>query len=780
MRLAFTDFPVTWNIISLPEGLKVYRATSSQPQNATLPRFFGNYNVANGYAIKYNSPLFECEIKKGVKLVDIRTLKYLVLETMIELQYKDRNMYMSLQEGFTNFMNAYGLRSHTDQLYYTETAYSNDGRTSPYKISDYPNKLFPIEYIGSRISYGPVDDKACAFLASILGHIIDGYISPNLPTPWHTKGYFDNEICLFNPNKCIETAVDIKQATSNRNVYMLDAEFELKDFLLARNKVAFAGVKYDNLPVSLAGGGPQNVNSGIGKGQYTNLDLGVNVSNTEISKRNSGTIKSVVNTILTNVKLGDVWKKLEDDIEMPYAKPNAFKFQCTLAQNEVLKTFMANIVVDVTKILYYSFHVVISDSKSIKKRANIINTIQYHFRPIIDVDVTNAGTSAGKSSSNVYVLKPGMVRLDKNRIIQKIVDEEKDVASLLLKEYSLNEMMGAVYGVLTHAGIFSLMFQACVSLGENDIKANEILGPLKQRFEKVGNFLKNMFGLGDSIDIQHDLVTLLQNGDLITEKMCNSNNTCEQIKVYEINKGNIRNIILDMIIANTEISNNISIVRKNLNNQDYIRVRSQKQVKSGYIKTSPAPSCPVFFAQTNNREIRDITTQNVVMVDGDEWYSVNANGFFRYVMNKNNRVSKAGPSGSTFMWMNMLFGLMGKETTEQNLKLLLLCIVSDFVPIYHSLTEVLLVFSREILSYSTYETKPTMYNIDQNPVEWFAKYILGGDVKLKKGDISEFSDMINTYINEKLTLGVRGGGQNKKIKALPSKSQKLKVKPKKK
>jgi len=767
MKLVFDNFPVTWNIITLPVDVLV-KSETDLDLSTGKPCFFSSYaNTANK----------TYTLKSGTKLVDIRTLKYLVLETMLELQYKNLRKYDNLKDGFTSFMNAYGLMKHEDQVNYVNSFISEDLN----KYTDIDNnksKPYPMENIGSRISYRPVDEKACAFLASLFNDIIDGYISPDLPIPFHT-GKFNHEICLFNRSKCVKTA--------NQVEYTMDAEYNLSEFIMMCNNVKYAGVKYSDLPVCVAGGAdnasksPGNVGNSLGNASKSPGNAGNSPGNA--NSGNSATT-DVVNGIFLIVKLGNVWNKLENQIEIPSLTQNSF--QCSLAKNIVLQKFMANIVIDVTKILYHSFNIVIPTNTN--KEQHIINTIKYHYRPLIHVDVVNAGKCAGKTTSKVFILKPGLSNL-KNELISQIVNNDAKAIDTLCKSYSLNEMMGAVYGVITHAGMFSLIFQGCASLDYAEYNAEykksaeytksaEYLSKLKERFNKVSKFLSELFGVGESIDLKKELVYLLKTNNLVTEQLC-SFQDCEDVNVYEVNKGNLRNIILDMIIANTDDSTNISIVRKNLNNQEYIRVRTQKNVKQTYSKTSVAPSCPRFYPSSNT-ELTSISDQSFIMVDGDEWYTVNANGFFQYIMKKNGRVSKAGPSGSTFMWMNMLFGLMGKETSDTNLKQLLLCIVSDFVPVYHSLTEVLLVFSRELNSYNGPDRKTKLYNIDQNPVEWLAQYILGdGFRKEEITNIEQINSKVKSYIES--TQNPRIGGRAKKyLVAHAPKNQKLKPKTKKK
>jgi len=144
MKLVFDNFPVTWNIITLPVDVLV-KSETDLDSSTGKPCFFSSYaNTANK----------TYTLKSGTKLVDIRTLKYLVLETMLELKYKYLRKYDNLKDGFTSFMNAYGLMKHEDQVNYVNSFISEDLN----KYTDIDNnksKPYPMENIGYRISYRP-------------------------------------------------------------------------------------------------------------------------------------------------------------------------------------------------------------------------------------------------------------------------------------------------------------------------------------------------------------------------------------------------------------------------------------------------------------------------------------------------------------------------------------------------------------------------------------------------------------------------------------------------
>ena len=76
-----------------------------------------------------------------------------------------------------------------------------------------------------------------------------------------------------------------------------------------------------------------------------------------------------------------------------------------------------------------------------------------------------------------------------------------------------------------------------------------------------------------------------------------------------------------------------------------------------------------------------------------------------------NRKYFAGPSGSAVLAYIFVFTFLNFEKTQLNERLLLSCIIGDYIPYYHSLTEILMTYSFEI---------NIEYNISIDPVN-FAK-----------------------------------------------------------
>lgn len=740
-NMSFHNFPPVWNIITMPPGMIVYRASNTDPTSTSDPRFFSDYQVADQYRKKYQSKLFTCELMPGTRLCDIRTLRYLVLEIMLNLQMSGQVIDQSTRNGMKSFMHAFGLFSHTKQVEFINTKYENDKRTSPYNTKDYRNKEEPFHNIGSRISYGVVDDEAVFFLKALLGEMIDGYISPVLQTPWHGKKGFNPEICLFTPNNSLKkpaTPIPIDQKSSITQNIDFTSILQSAGYKYVSNTVQNTGITG-----TTSGGKKTHLRGGAG-GNKPRLRTSGGAPQLEVFIRDRGNGTSgdepsfsptpfslpplpiSLGVVARTHDISDNWKVRTNDI-LEKLIEQSFKIQCELSKNQHLKKFMGELLKKMTNLLYETFKIVTEKEKPKPTDADLIRTIKYHYQPQKHVD---AGT--------VYVLKPG-INMD-NNVVDMIVTalagarveakaaSEGAASGLALAEANaenaiqdlkLAEIMGAQYGILTHAGMFTLMFQATIKYkGTSLDKQTEYpnIARLKVSYEQVVRAIGDLFGV-KGFDLER-MSRILDNDDLVFKT------TWDTIKgekiVYGVKKGNMRNIIMDMMVNNPTTAGNVSIVRKNLNNQEYIRSRVQKSVKDkpDYKIKRKQPECPIFYTTSPSQ-----SQSTVMMVEGDEWYAVTANGFFRHLMDSESRIWKAGPSGSTFMWMNMVFSLLGIPHDEHNYKLLLLCIIADFVPMYHSLPEVLLVYSMENPYTNGSLGTPNLYTLDQNPIQWLLNHM---------------------------------------------------------
>lgn len=359
------------------------------------------------------------------------------------------------------------------------------------------------------------------------------------------------------------------------------------------------------------------------------------------------------------------------------------EFPCALSKVGELHVFITNIFIDFVSIMVTTLKL-----KGLTKEV-VVSTISQLLLESSDI----------KEHAR-FLLKPGVA--DVEDIVRAIADNQLDYSREKLKLCTLNEMMGAIYGAVIHSGVFHVIFEQCTKGAFIAKHSDAIAGEL----EVVMHTLRTVFALPDSF-----------NSKQFFEFASKSYKVCEEDdsgngKCFKINKDGWLKILLDMMVYRDGKAR-LSIVNRNLNNLEYVRTRVKKGVMEEYksvTKLTPG-HCPRVTRVTSLN-----TKKEVYLVDGDTWYSPSEDSFYAVVMNSLGRVVKAGPSGSTFMWMNFVFNLLKVPCTPNNKLKLLMCIICDFVPHYHSLNEVLFVYSRE-------DENVIPYTMNENPANWLISHL---------------------------------------------------------
>ncbi len=244
-RLEFNEFPRTWGVITIPENFVVYRGGTGPPLLKSDPRFFSDFHTADLYTrMQPNYKTYAC-CTNELKLMDIRTLRYLFLEYVgyNRLMFTDDELGLIKKIKF-----ALGLIPIKNQLDYIQTYADVHGGLYHWK-SKYPDpgNLSDIEYdircnyeekigngpmhmnfeenieyymsYGNRISEASIDDYMVGLLKVIFQDAIDGYIAPRLETVWHDFN-FHSELCLFDPSKSLKLCTEVPTGVTDPDAYV--------------------------------------------------------------------------------------------------------------------------------------------------------------------------------------------------------------------------------------------------------------------------------------------------------------------------------------------------------------------------------------------------------------------------------------------------------------------------------------------------------------------------------------------------------------------------------
>jgi len=126
----------------------------------------------------------------------------------------------------------------------------------------------------------------------------------------------------------------------------------------------------------------------------------------------------------------------------------------------------------------------------------------------------------------------------------------------------------------------------------------------------------------------------------------------------------------------------------------------------------------LYHPQTNNDCHSSLVKNGTYITKGSSFYQIDKNMFYHKILSHYKRPIQAGPSGSSIASFLLVFLFVDLEKTKKNMLKLLLCIIADYVPYFHSLTEILMTYSFEI---------GLKYKIDKDPVkkvkEWMNIYL---------------------------------------------------------
>lgn len=123
-----------------------------------------------------------------------------------------------------------------------------------------------------------------------------------------------------------------------------------------------------------------------------------------------------------------------------------------------------------------------------------------------------------------------------------------------------------------------------------------------------------------------------------------------------------------------------------------------------------------FYDVSKDKCLKDKFNSNKV-VSGDSYFKIVENGIFENVMKKNKKEIISGYSGSCVMLYSFIFDVLKVlKKNDKNESLLLLMIILDFYPVHHSISEILVTYSRE----AKYLDK---YYLNQDELEYLAKSV---------------------------------------------------------
>lgn len=192
-----TFLPVYGSFIDLPSDCLLWRGyDTTYPPLSNRPVYFGDKRTAQEYAKTSNThTLGLFATTRPLKLVDIRFLKVLLTDLLYE---RTGNAVQKTTVAF-------GLCSFYHQLRLMQSLYADAirGGDPGYEAMRKLYREDEIEQPGVRVAETSNDGWVMTFLSEVFDGVADGFISPELFTPYQykTNNVLHPEMIVFNPLK---------------------------------------------------------------------------------------------------------------------------------------------------------------------------------------------------------------------------------------------------------------------------------------------------------------------------------------------------------------------------------------------------------------------------------------------------------------------------------------------------------------------------------------------------------------------------------------------------
>jgi hypothetical protein len=332
-----------------------------------------------------------------------------------------------------------------------------------------------------------------------------------------------------------------------------------------------------------------------------------------------------------------------------------------------------------------------------------------------------------------YILYKGGAPVSLKEVYENITDEENLACFLqsnenilkLTSEIMFNLIKKSILSGMSDSEIINIMIEQRSKDDSTIITrpgftiqiANEILNHIKNlneydeyiynkckdNYHKVmgfcydfainSTFISNI--INNDLNLQNDFMKYMYNAFLLPDNL-----TFDEIKNY-IDSSINKRIYLDFLVYASKCS--ISLYRTSISYMPYIRN------KISNIKSTKPVDC-------HKNAINDY--ENDKIATADSWYELKDDMLFVKLFKKYNRTYLAGPSGSAILLYNLVFKIL--NISEDNKVLLLGCLIADYVPYFHTITEILITYLLEI---------DVKYNISIDPVQ-FTKNLLKSNLNI--------------------------------------------------
>lgn len=200
--------PIYGDTIMIPAGAIVWRGYNpAYPPISNRPAYYGSQVFAQGYADKYGTDAKSFITTRSLNLLDIRYMKVLLSQLFEDNKHnlKDANIITAttISFGLCSLKHQISLFKYRYKAIYasSDPSYINL-KKGVEKLESILNQSSLYEQKGFRIAETSNDAIVMGFLKELFNSVYDGYISPNVLSPFHVEksGFkLNSEIVIFNP-----------------------------------------------------------------------------------------------------------------------------------------------------------------------------------------------------------------------------------------------------------------------------------------------------------------------------------------------------------------------------------------------------------------------------------------------------------------------------------------------------------------------------------------------------------------------------------------------------
>ena len=209
--------------------------------------YYGNYRIAKKYDSLEHRKLGCFVTTREIKLMDVRFMMN-ILERMIQIYKNDKYI-----NDFAPIMLSFGLCSLIHQINVLRMRYSTAPedsevmkgikRMNELYNADKPNNI--IEHKGIRVGETTNDGITMGFLQELFKGHFDGFIAPPFRSVFHSQGFIDGEIVIFNPKRS-----DIKQINMEKIIKEDIQVVKVSDLMKLKYKLIEMDYK-KGIPISI-------------------------------------------------------------------------------------------------------------------------------------------------------------------------------------------------------------------------------------------------------------------------------------------------------------------------------------------------------------------------------------------------------------------------------------------------------------------------------------------------------------------------------------------------